>query len=227
MRTHKTKNTWRIDGDTLVLLNRSDGVEIYCPAASAPYVLQHTWYIMCRNGRVMSVRTTILDPRGGRRADGRAKQTTLFLHALILENAPENARQLDQTQIDHEDGNPLNNRLDNLRYATSSVNNQNTRDAQGNPNRGVCRKTEWRRASQPWRAQIAVDGKKVACESFYTARAAEEQYLIWKRQYHPETPEIWYEQYAACQASGYWDAPAPTNSSAPAPATLFESMESR
>ena len=223
---HRTKNTWRIDGDTLVLLNRADGVEIYCPAASAPYVLQHTCCIRYTNGKVHRVQTTIPDPRGGRRADGRAKQTTLSLHALILENAPENARQLDQTQIDHEDGNPLNNRLDNLRWVTPSANQQNRRDAQGNPNRGIQRDSRGC-LTQPWRAQIEVDGKKVASKYFYTAREAEEQYLKLKRQYHPETPEVWYEQYAACQASGYWDAPAPTNSSAPAPATLFESMESR
>ena len=227
MRMHKTKNTWRIDGDTLVLLNRADGVEIYCPAASAPYVLQHTWRIWYRkNGKVHCVETNILDPRGGRRADGCAKNTVLRLHTLILENAPENVRRPGQTEIDHIDGNPLNNRLDNLRWVTPSVNQQNTRDAQGNPRRGICRKTDWRR-SRPWEARIRVDGKSVEKKYFSTAREAEEQYLIWKRQYHTETPEIWYEQYAACQASGYWDAPAPTNSSAPAPATLFESMESR
>jgi len=224
---HKTKNTWRIDGDPLVLLNRTDGVEIYCPRAARSYVLQYTWSIQyLPNGKVQSVRTTIPHPLGGQRPSGRAKQLELKLHALILENAPEKVRQLDQTHIDHEDGNPLNNRLDNLRYVTPSVNHQNTRDAQGNPNRGVYHITDHYR-SRPWRARIYVDGKQVGDEYFYTARAAEEQFLIWKRQYHPETPEVWYEQYAACQASGYWDAPAPTNSSAPAPATLFESMESR
>jgi hypothetical protein len=222
---HKTKNTWRIDGDTLVLLNRSDGVEIYCPAASAPYVLQHTWCINhARNGKAIGVQTTILDPCGGRNAYGKAKQTKLYLHTLILENAPEKVRQLDQIEIDHEDGNPLNNRLDNLRYATQSVNQHNRRDAEGKPMRGVYRDPRCR--TRPWHVLIKADDKRVS-EYFSTAREAEEHYLKLKRQYHPDTPEVWFEQYAACQASGYWDAPAPTNSSAPAPATLFESMESR
>jgi hypothetical protein len=212
---HKTKNTWRIDGDTLVLLNRKDGVEIYCLLAAAPYVLQYTWYIEYRNGKVLGVRTTILDPRGGRRPSGVAKKTALRLHTFILENAPEKVRQPGQTEIDHKDGNPLNNRLDNLRYATVSVNQQNRRDAKGMPICGVFLESRWLSQPRPWRAAIRVAGQKYGDKSFSTAREAGEHYLKLKRQYHPETPEVWYEQYAACQASGYWDAPAP--------ATLFES----
>jgi len=209
---HKTKNTWRIDGDTLVLLNRPNGVEISTKAIDG--VLDYTWRIRYKDGKVKNVATNIADTGSGR--------TTLFLHALIMENVPHRP---DQTEIDHIDGNPLNNRLDNLRWVTPSVNQQNTRDAQGNPRRGIRRDPRCR--TRPWQAQIHGGGKQVGSEFFFTAREAEDQYLIWKRQYHPETPEIWFEQYAACQASGYWDAPAPTNSSAPAPATLFESMESR
>jgi len=218
---HKTKNTWRIDGDTLVLLNRKDGVEIYCPAALAPYVLQHTWHIVYYpNGNTLRVQTTIrvFD-------NGCVERETLALHTLILDNTPEEVRRPGQTVIDHEDGNPVNNLLDNIRYATRLVNQQNMRDVQRMPMRGVSYDKRYRWRS--WYAKIAVDGKQVGGEHFYTAREAEEHYLKLKRQYHTETPEVWYEQYAACQASGYWDAPAPTNSSAPAPATLFESMESR
>ena len=197
--THKTKNTWHIADDLLVLLNRADGVEIYCPAALAPLVLNYTWRIAyARNGGVRCVQTTILDPRGGRKASGYAKEMTLTLHRLIMENAPEKVRQLDQTHIDHEDGNPLNNHLDNLRWVTQALNNQNKRDAEGMPLRGVRHDPRCRR--RPWHAKIKVEN-----EYFYTAREAEDQYLIWKRQYHTETPELWYEQYAACQASGYWD----------------------
>jgi DMSO/TMAO reductase YedYZ molybdopterin-dependent catalytic subunit len=118
-----------------------------------------------------------------------------------MENVPHRP---DQTEIDHKDGNPLNNCLDNLRYVTHSVNNQNKRDANGMPLRGVSRSTDhWR--SQPWHTQIRVGDKQVGSERFSTAREAEEQHLVWKRQYHPDTPEIWYEQYAECQASGYWE----------------------
>ena len=205
---HKTKNTWRIDGDTLVLLNRRDGVEIYCPAALAHLVLSYTWHIgfvngnRQTNGKVGFVQTTILDPRGGRNASGKTKQKSLALHMLILENTPEKVRRPDQTEIDHKDGNPLNNRPDNLRWVTRSVNQQNQRDANGMPRRGV---GAGRRLSRPWRARIGVEGKIVENKCFFTAREAEEQYLIWKREYHSDTPEVWFEKYATCQATGYWD----------------------
>ena len=80
------------------------------------------------------VLTSIPDPRGGRnsRGDG-ARRSSISLHALILENAPEKVRRPGQIEVDHKDGNPLNNRLDNLRYVTTAVNQQNARDTQGNP----------------------------------------------------------------------------------------------
>ena len=190
--THRTKNPWHIDGNILVLQNRPNGVEIITEAMDR--VLDYTWRIRYRykDGKVQNVATNIADTGSGR--------TTLFLHRLIMENVPHRP---EQTEIDHIDGNPLNNRLDNLRYVTPSVNSQNRRDAEGMPLRGIQRDPRCR--IRPWRAMIAVDGKIVGSEFFSTAREAEEQYLIWKRQYHTETPEVWYEQYAACQATGYWD----------------------
>ena len=217
--THRTKNTWHIDGDTLVLLD-CHGVEIYCPAASAPYVLDYTWGTLRRHRftpagtyrpapAIACVKTMIPDPRGGTQTYGSgqvvAKRTMLFLHRLIMKDVPHRP---DQIEIDHIDGNPLNNRLDNLRWVTRSANRQNMRDVEGKPTRGVSYDAYGVAVShltRPWKAQIKVDGELVENEHFYTAREAEDQYLIWKRQYHTETPELWYEQYAACQASGYWE----------------------
>jgi len=110
-------------------------------------------------------------------------------------------------------------------------NSHNRRDTNGMPLRGVYRE-EFRyspsgrcyRRKKLWCAQIDINGKKRKSRHF-TARAAEDQYILWKRQYHLETqtPEIWYEQYAACQASGYWDGvPTSTNISTPTLATLFD-----
>ena len=192
--THKTKNTWRFDGDTLVLLNRPNGVEIITEAMD--WVLDYTWRIGYnhKTGKVQAVATSIPNRGSG------SRQISLSLHRLIMENVPHGP---EQTEIDHKDGNPLNNRLDNLRYVTTRVNQWNRRDVNGMPLRGISRKTTcWR--SRPWYAQIKkVDGTQTG-KAFSTAREAEEHYLKLKRQYHPETPEIWFEQYAECQAKGYW-----------------------
>ena len=197
--THRTKNPWHIDGNILVLQNRPNGVEIFAKAMDR--VLNHTWCIAYfPNGKVRCVRTTIPHPFGGRRADGAAKQLELKLHRLIMEDVPHRP---EQKEIDHIDGNPLNNRPDNLRWVTRSVNAQNRRDVNGMPTRGVDHRADHYR-TRPWSAKICVDGERVE-ENFSTAREAEEQYLIWKRKYHTETPEIWFEQYAECQAKGYWD----------------------
>ena len=197
--TYRTKNPWHITDDLLVLRNRTDGVKIL--AAEGFGVLNHTWCIHYKNGKVTDVRTMIPDPHGGRTSSGHPKRLTLGLHTLIMENVPHRP---DQTEIDHLNGDPSDNRLDNLRHVTRSVNAQNKRDANGMPLRGVSYK-EGHYRTRPWRARITVDGKEARSKHFSTAREAEKQFLIWKRQYHPETPEIWYEQYAACQASGYWD----------------------
>ena len=59
--------------------------------------------------------------------------------------------------IDHEDGDPFNNRRRNLRYATISENNRNTKQRQsGTGLRGV-RETPYRK----WVARLKINGKVI------------------------------------------------------------------
>lgn len=81
-----------------------------------------------------------------RRADGCL--TTLRMHCLIM----------GCTEIDHCDGNGLNNQQYNLRVATDSQNHGNERPGTGGTSRfkGVY----WDRHRQKWQAAVKVDRKK-------------------------------------------------------------------
>jgi len=76
------------------------------------------------------------------------KRTTIGMHSLLL-----NAK-----QIDHKDGNGLNNQKENLRACTHSQNQMNMRPIGGSSKyKGVC----WYKRYKKWRSQIRVNGKKI------------------------------------------------------------------
>ena len=96
---------------------------------------RHTWYAV----------TKVPDPskKSGRRQ--------FKMHRLILD-APAGV------EVDHRDGNGLNNQLTNLRLATDSENGRNRRLPINSTSgfKGV----SWDRNTRKWRAVIRVDGKK-------------------------------------------------------------------
>ena len=64
---------------------------------------------------------------------------------------------VDPIQVDHEDGDTLNNRLKNLRNVTQAQNQQNTKLRSNNTSgvTGVC----WDKSKQRWLVSIGVSGK--------------------------------------------------------------------
>ncbi len=70
-------------------------------------------------------------------------------------------------EIDHVNGDPRDNRLDNLRDVTSSVNQQNRRGPQSNNTSGFRGVTRTGTAARQWRAQIKVPGGKVTALGCY------------------------------------------------------------
>lgn len=67
-------------------------------------------------------------------------------------------------QVDHIDGNGLNNRRDNLRKVSNQENHKNCPMQSNNTSGtvGVC----WHKVSQKWQSQIKVDGKNIHGGSF-------------------------------------------------------------
>ncbi len=87
--------------------------------------------------------------------------------------------------IDHIDGNPANNRLENLRDVSRAVNGQNQKRAQRHNGTGVLGVTRRRNAkSNPYQAHIVVDGRPKYLGVFPTADAASAAYIAAKRALH-------------------------------------------
>ncbi len=71
-------------------------------------------------------------------------------------------------QVDHIDGNRMNNKIENLRAATSSQNNQNRKATSSSGIKGVV----WHKQSKKWVASICVNRKSVHLGSFLSIEEA-------------------------------------------------------
>jgi hypothetical protein len=83
--------------------------------------------------------------------------------------------------IDHINGNPADNRIENLRLATRSLNMQNLKKAKVNNKCGLLGVSP---NGDRWKAEIRIDGKKTYLGTFDTAEEAHNIYLTAKRQHH-------------------------------------------
>lgn len=103
--------------------------------------------------------------------DGRYKQQTIYLHVLI-KGSPRGK------QVDHRDGNKLNNTLLNLRVCTRTENNRNKATVQGKncKYKGVTLRDTLKYPKRPYRARITYDGKKHLLGDYRTEKEAAEAY---------------------------------------------------
>lgn len=90
-------------------------------------------------------------------------------------------------EIDHIDGNPLNNSFSNLRQATSAENKQNRRVARKDSSHGfigVYRHGVRRDGRDMWRARIQLSGRNKHIGCFDTPEQAHAEYIRTKRELH-------------------------------------------
>lgn len=86
-------------------------------------------------------------------------------------------------KVDHRDGNRSNNRIDNLRLATSSQNSANSRKSWSNSGqRGV----HWHKGHQKWMAHIRVDGRHIHLGYHATADEAAAAHAIASKKFFGE-----------------------------------------
>lgn len=81
-------------------------------------------------------------------------------------------------EVDHIDGNPLNNATDNLRAVSSAENSHNT----------VGRGYYYHKQSGKYVAYIKLNGKRIGLGSHTSEETARQAYLEGKRKYHPTAP---------------------------------------
>lgn len=80
-------------------------------------------------------------------------RTSLKLHRVVM-----GLESGDGLEVDHRDGNKLDNRRSNLRVATRSQNSQN-RHARRTVGSSSFRGVTWNCARQKWQAQVGLDGR--------------------------------------------------------------------
>jgi hypothetical protein len=132
----------KIEGNT-AYVTLTKGYEAVIDADDVHFVDGVNWCALVRKNTVYAVRSAPKDARGKRRA--------VFMHRVVM-NAP------DGMEVDHFDGNGLNNRRStNLRLATHQQNMYNQRIASNNTS-GV-KGVSWCKNRNEWRAKIKLNDK--------------------------------------------------------------------
>ena len=122
---------------------------------------EHKWCVSSRRYATLSVLL-------------RGKRTLTCIHNAILERVIGRAL-LKGEEVDHIDGDRLNNRRNNLRLATHAQNMAN-RKLQKN-NKSNFRGVSFHKGSQKWRAEIQKEGTKTNLGYFNTPEEAYAAYL--------------------------------------------------
>jgi hypothetical protein len=101
--------------------------------------------------------------------DRKRKHITVQMHREILGLVPGDGK-----SVDHINRNGLDNRKCNLRIATGSINQINTKKRKDNTSgyRGV----NWSNIHNHWVARISISGKRIACGTFKDVICAAQAY---------------------------------------------------
>lgn len=166
----------RDDITPFVVIPCTGGKSILVDQADADFVMQHSWQVRQNPGRGRSwyVWRTL------KGVGTKSRATTVYLHRILLD-APKGM------QVDHINGNPLDNRRANLRLCTNSQNHANmikprqgTRKTPTSQFKGV---VFWKNG---WQAQTSHRGKFIHIGRYKTEEEA-------ARAYDARATEIWGE----------------------------------
>lgn len=86
--------------------------------------------------------------------------------------------------IDHINGDPTDNRINNLRESTASENQTNQREAHSRNKTGLLG-AQWNKGKQKFKSRITIGGKEIFLGYYATAELAHAAYMAKKREVHP------------------------------------------
>lgn len=138
--------------------------------ADASLIKDGGWFVKLNNGLPYACRNTHV---------GRQVVSFDALHRVLM-GSPAGA------MVDHVSGDTLDNRRSNLRICSHTQNMQNRKIHSDNKSgrKGIYLDSSG--ATNKWRAQIRVDGKKICIGRFLTAEEAEAAYAAASVKYHGE-----------------------------------------
>ena len=154
----------RIDGN-IAYVPLTKGYEAIIDAADVPLISAWNWTTVVGRSNIYAFRSYWADKN----------KRTLYLHRAIM-GEPEGF------QVDHINGNGLDNRRANLRLATGSQ-NQHNRGANLHNTSGF-KGVTWHKEAQKWQAQVALGGKNKYLGRYNTAEAAHAAYAEASAKYH-------------------------------------------
>lgn len=153
-------NEYRIEGDTLVIIMKYKGAEYeaYADYEDYPIISRYTWSRNPVSGYARSI--------------DRITREDIYMHRLVM------GAKVGDSEIDHINGLPADNRKSNLRFCTSSQNKHNNmRHRLGVA--GVSR-----HESGGWAVRLQINGN-IKRKYFNTFDEAVEQYREWEREFNP------------------------------------------
>lgn len=115
----------------------------------------------------------------------RIKNKTYYTHKLIWMLYYD---EIPQNELDHIDGNKINNKIENLRKATHSENNRNRSKPSNNTSgyKGVA----WHKQENKWRAYITINQKQISLGLYDDKEDAVKAYNNAATKYHGEFAKL-------------------------------------